>query len=67
MAGAAADKVRIATPNSSASAHENRLCPDGEVMVNGRSADLDEREIYGRVDRVLFNYREFSRWWHKPA
>lgn len=27
---------------------------------------VPEREIYGRVDRVLFNYLEFDRFWHKP-
>lgn len=27
---------------------------------------VHEREIYGRVDRILFNYAEWNRWWHKP-
>jgi signal peptidase I len=51
--------------------------PAGHLLAMGDNRDnsadsrvwgfLDEREVYGRVDRVLFNYREFSRWWHKPA
>ena len=51
--------------------------PVGQLLALGDNRDnsadsrswgfLDEREIYGRVDRVLFNYREFSRWWHKPS
>lgn len=50
--------------------------PAGQLLALGDNRDnsadsrswgfLPEREVYGRVDRVLFNYREASRWWHKP-
>lgn len=48
--------------------------PAGHLLALGDNRDhsadsrawgfLPEREIYGRVDRVLFNYREWTRWWH---
>ncbi len=47
--------------------------PPGQVLALGDNRDnsadsrewgfLPEAEIYGRVDRVLFNYREGTRWW----
>lgn len=51
--------------------------PAGHLLALGDNRDnsadsrawgfVPEREIYGRVDRVLFNYLEGGRWWHKPS
>lgn len=50
--------------------------PAGHLMALGDNRDnsadsrvwgfVPEREVYGRVDRVLGNLAEHSRWWHKP-
>lgn len=50
--------------------------PAGHFLAIGDNRDnssdsrvfgfVDERELYGRVDRVLFNYLEGGRWWLKP-
>lgn len=55
----------------------NCTVPAGHFLALGDNRDnssdsrvwgfLPEGEIYGRVDRVLFNYLEVSRWWHKPG
>lgn len=51
--------------------------PAGHLLALGDNRDnssdsrawgfVPEGEIYGRVDRVLFNYLEVSRFWHKPV
>ncbi|MBI3369306.1 MAG: signal peptidase I [Burkholderiales bacterium] len=51
--------------------------PPGHLLAIGDNRDnssdsrvwgfLDEREVYGRVDRVLFNYREWNRLWYQPS
>jgi len=51
--------------------------PAGTLLAMGDNRDnsadsrtwgfLNQREIYGRVDRVLFNYLQFDRFWHKPS
>jgi len=51
--------------------------PAGHLLALGDNRDnsadsrawgfVPEAEVYGRVDRVLFNYVEWSRWWHKPS
>lgn len=55
--------------------HWRCTVPSGHVLALGdnrdRSADsrawgfLPEREIYGRVDRVLFNYLDWNRWFER--
>ena len=51
--------------------------PAGHLLALGDNRDnssdsrawgfVPEREVYGRVDRVIMNYREGSRFWHKPS
>ena len=51
--------------------------PAGHLLALGDNRDnssdsrfwgfVPEREVYGRVDRVILNYREGSRFWHKPS
>lgn len=51
--------------------------PPGHLLALGDNRDnsadsrawgfVPEREVYGRVDRVILNYREGGRWWHKPS
>lgn len=49
--------------------------PPGRLLMLGDNRDnsadsrvfglVDEREVYGRADRVIFNYKEWSRFWAK--
>lgn len=51
--------------------------PAGHLLALGDNRDnssdsrfwgfVPEGEVYGRVDRVILNYREGSRFWHKPS
>ena len=51
--------------------------PAGHLLALGDNRDnsadsrawgfVPEREVYGRVDRIILNYREGSRFWHKPS
>ncbi|WP_284618893.1 signal peptidase I [Aquabacterium humicola] len=53
------------------------MVPAGHLLALGDNRDnsedsrawgfVPEREVYGRVDRVIVNYREGSRFWHKPS
>jgi signal peptidase I len=51
--------------------------PAGHLLALGDNRDnsadsrawgfVPEREVYGRVDRIILNYKEGSRFWHKPS
>jgi signal peptidase I len=53
------------------------IVPAGHLLALGDNRDnsadsrawgfVPEREVYGRVDRVLFNYVEGGRFWYKPS
>lgn len=55
----------------------NCTVPPGHLLALGDNRDnsadsrawgfVPDREVYGRVDRVILNYREGARFWHKPS